>query len=260
MEKTSMVFAPLIKNKSKIIKFMRELLDSGILTMTENDKKFFMIAQGSHGLYKQQTSFKNIPIKDDRYDLYYGKDFPHKKIMDFFKEESDNLMILHGIPGSGKSNYIKNLITQSKEDVIYVPPSMIGVISDPSFVSFMLENKNNILIIEDAEQILSNERNSATNNLLGLTDGFLKDSLKLKIITTLNADISTIDKALLRKGRLHLSHNFEKLSADEANELAKFCDIDHEFDEDIALCDIFNFDKFNSPLKDNERSMGFGNF
>ena len=259
-EKMSMVFCPLLKNKDMILKFVHEFLQEEILVVPANDKKFFMIAQGPHGLYKQQTSFKNIKIKEDRYDLYYGKHFPHEKILSFFEEDSDNLMILHGIPGSGKSNYIKNLINHSKEDVIYVPPSMVGVISDPSFISFMLENKGNVIIIEDAEQILSKERNAATNNLLGLTDGFLKDSLKLKIITTLNADIKTIDEALTRKGRLHLSHHFGKLTKEEANELAKFCDIDHTFEEDTALCDIFNVDKFESPLKKSERPIGFGNF
>jgi hypothetical protein len=259
-EKFSMVFCPLLKDKEIILEFVRELLESNILVMPINDKKFFMIAQGPNGLFKQQTSFKNIPIKDDRYDLYYGKSFPHEEILKFFDEDSDNLMILYGIPGSGKSNYIKNLIHYSKEDVIYIPPSMVGVISDPSFVSFMLENRGNVLIIEDAEQILSVDRNAATNNLLGLTDGFLKDSLKLKVITTLNADIKTIDKALTRKGRLHLSHYFGKLTKDESNELADFCDIDHTFDEDTALCDIFNFEKFTSPLKKEEQSIGFGNF
>ena len=250
-------FAPILKNKEIVEKFIREFLNEDFLFLPMEEKSFYMVASGSHGLYKKKTTFKNIEIKDDRYDLYYGSAFPHEKITKFFDEDSENLMILYGIPGSGKTNYIKNLIVNCDRDVIYVPPSMVSIISDPGFVSFMLQNQGNVLIIEDAEQILSQERNSATQNILGLSDGFLKDSLKLKIICTMNADIKTIDPALLRKGRLYLSHHFDKLSVVDANKLAKYCGIDHVFDEDITLCDIFNLDAFESPLKKQERSIGF---
>ena len=76
----------------------------------------------------------------------------------------------------------------------------------------------------------------------------------------MNADIKAIDKALLRKGRLHLSHHFDKLSLEDANRLAEYCGINHTFREDIALCDIFNIEEFESPLKKQERALGFGNF
>lgn len=256
----SINFCPLIKNKNQIERFFEELLDLNILFIPDSEKNFYMIAQNQYGLYKQKTNFNNIEIKDDRYDLYYGESFPHKKILEFFKEESNNLMVFYGPPGCGKTNYIKNLIMNCEEDVIYVPPSMVNIISEPSFVSFMLQNQRNILIVEDAEQILCGDRSSATTNILNLTDGFLKDALKIKILATMNADIKNIDNALLRKGRLHLSHHFDKLSPKDANRLAEYCGINHTFSEEIALCDIFNCEEFDSPLKKQERAIGFGNF
>jgi hypothetical protein len=253
-------FSPLVKNRKMIEEFLKEFVDEEFLFLPASEKSFYMIAQTQHGLTKQKTSFKNIPIKDDDYSLYYGDDFPHEKILKFFEEESNNLMVFYGHPGCGKTNYIKNLITHCDEDVIYVPPSMVNIIAEPSFVSFMLQNQGNVLIVEDAEQILCGDRSTATTNILNLTDGFLKDSLKLKIIATMNADIRAIDDALLRKGRLHLSHHFDKLSTKEANRLSEHCGIEHTFTEEIPLCDIFNLEEFESPLKKQERALGFGNF
>lgn len=253
-------FSPLVKNQKRIEEFLKEFVDGEFLFLPASEKNFYMIAQTQHGLTKQKTSFKNIPIKDEEYSLYYGDDFPHDKILKFFEEESNNLMVFYGPPGCGKTNYIKNLITHCDEDVIYVPPSMVNIIAEPSFVSFMLQNQGNTIIVEDAEQILCGDRSTATTNLLNVTDGFLKDSLKLKIIATMNADIKAIDNALLRKGRLHLSHHFAPLSVKDANRLAKHCGIDHIFTEEMPLCDIFNLEEFESPLKKQERVLGFGNF
>lgn len=258
-EKFVIVFTPFIKNKGIIINFINALLDSDLLDIPENDKKFYMIAQSAHGLYKQQTSFNSIPIKDDRYDLYYGEKFPHEKLKNFVNDDKcDSLLLLHGDPGTGKSNFLKDLITESKRDVIYIPPSMMATISSPGFVSFMLQNKKNILIIEDAEEILSIERNSATNNLLGICDGFLKDALGLKVVCTFNCDIGKIDPALMRKGRMYFEYKFGKLSIDECNKLAEHVGLEIDVKEPMTLADLFNSGKMTSVENSfEERRIGF---
>jgi hypothetical protein len=254
-------FCPLIKNKQAIEQFFKEFVELDILFVPMAEKSFYMIAQNSHGLYKQKTKFKNIEIKDGRYDIYYGERFPHDKFLKFVKEDTENLLLLHGIPGSGKSNYIKNLIMESVNDVIYIPPSMVSLIATPGFVSFMIENKGNTLLIEDAEEILSVDRNSATNNLLGLTDGFLRDSLNLKVICTFNCDLKKIDPALLRKGRLFFEYKFGNLSVAEGQKLADYCELGINVDKEMSLAEIFNYTKEIS-VEDSfeERPIGFGNF
>jgi SpoVK/Ycf46/Vps4 family AAA+-type ATPase len=221
-----------------------------------------MISQNNNGLYKQKTTFNNIEIKDDRYDIYYGDKFPYDKFKKFMKDENtESLLLLHGDPGSGKSNLLKNLITLADEDVIYIPPSMVSVISSPGFISFMIENKKNFLIIEDAEEILSVDRNSGTNNLLGICDGFLKDALKMKIICTFNCDLKKIDQALLRKGRLYFEYKFGPLSIEEGQRLSDFCNLDIKIDKEMTLAEIFNYHKDVSVENSfEERSIGFGNF
>jgi hypothetical protein len=245
-------------------KFVNELVDN-ILEWIEDDSEkknnFYMIAQGKQGLYNEKTSFKAIPIKDNRWDLYYGEDFKYEKFSKFMKDDDTNsLLLLHGDPGGGKSNLLKNLILEANRDVIYIPPSMVGLISQPSFVTYMLSNRKSILVIEDAESVLGKNRNDGTNNILNICDGFLKDALSIKIVATFNAHIDDIDPALLRRGRLYASHEFRKLTADEANKLAKFCGIKHTFSEKMTLADIFNIGDEKSELLKEERPIGFGNF
>lgn len=258
----SISFCPLNENKDQIVLFLNELIDLDVLFIPDSEKNFYMIAQNQHGLYKQKTTFNNIEIKDGRYDIYYGSKFPFEKFKRFMKDENtESLLLLHGDPGAGKSNLLKNLILEAEEDVIYVPPSMVSVISSPGFISFMIENKKNFLIIEDAEEILSTERNSGTNNLLGICDGFLKDALKMKIICTFNCDLKKIDPALLRKGRLYFEYKFGALSKEEGQKLVDFCDLGFKVDKEMTLAEIFNHDKEISVENSfEERVIGFGNF
>lgn len=247
---------PTVENKLFIERFIKGA-NKFLLDITLDSDRFYLIAQNQQGLFIQKTKFKAIPIKDDRYDLFYGKKFPHEKIKSFISDKTDNLMLLHGDPGTGKSNYIKHIISNSKKKVIYIAPSMLGVISSPQFVTFMMTNKDSILLIEDAEEVLSVDRNSATNNLLGLTDGFLKDSLGLKVIATFNCDIGKIDPALMRKGRMFLEYKFDKLTIEECEDLAKFLNLSRPITEPMTLAEFFNEEDNHVENSFEERRIGF---
>lgn len=247
---------PTVENR-KFMESIMKKLPRFFLDISKQEDKFYMIAQNQKGLYTQKTRFKSIPIKDDRYDMFYGEKFPHEMMMKFIGEETEHLLLLHGDPGTGKSNYIKHMITNAKKKVIYIPPSMLSVISSPGFVSFMMENKDSILLIEDAEEVLSVDRNSATNNLLGLTDGFLKDALNLKIIATFNCNIGKIDPALMRKGRMYFEYKFDKLSVNECVKLSQFVGFDREINEPMTLAEFFNIDDNHADNSLEQRRIGF---
>jgi hypothetical protein len=248
---------PTMENRNYMEKFIKKI-QTFLIDTTKEDNKFYLIAQNRQGLFTQKTKFKSIPIKEDRYDLFYGEKFPHDKMKKFVEEDTENLMLLHGDPGTGKSNYIKHIITNSKKKVIYIAPSMLGVISTPEFVTFMMKNQNSILLIEDAEEVLSVDRNSATNNLLGLTDGFLKDSLGLKVIATFNCDIGKIDPALMRKGRMYLEYKFSELTENECGKLADYLNLDRTITGPMTLAEFFNSDDNHCESNSlSERRIGF---
>jgi len=244
-------------NNKDFVETLLKLLNTLLVEPIRVSTNFYMIAQNQNGLFNHQTRFKSIPIKDDRYDLFYGAEFPHEKLKKFITGETKNLMLLHGDPGTGKSNYIKHIITNSPRKVIYVPPSMLSVLATPGFVSYIMENQNSILLIEDAEEVLSIDRNSATNNLLGLTDGFLKDALNLKIICTFNCDIGQIDPALLRKGRMYFEYKFSDLSIVDGQKLSDFMELGVDVTEEMTLADLFNRDANITESSLDTKFMGF---
>lgn len=100
-------------------------------------------------------------------------------------------------------------------------------ISKPEFLAFLLTKPNSILIIEDAENIIRDrneitfDASQAVANLLNLSDGLLGDAMHMQIIATFNCDLGTIDKALLRKGRLIVHHEFGKLEVNNAKILSE---------------------------------------
>ena len=96
---------------------------------------------------------------------------------------------MHGEPGTGKTSYIKCLPQFADKTFIFIPPSFGEILVSPSFLSFMMTQKNCVLIIEDAESILRSRKggqNHAVSNILNLTDGILAEMLGIQIICSLN--------------------------------------------------------------------------
>jgi Cdc6-like AAA superfamily ATPase len=134
-----------------------------------------MVCRNQHGYYLNGINIKKPLITDLA--LHYGKNFVsiHDKIIkNLNKKEGKGIVLLHGIPGSGKTHYIRYLIHEVEEKtLIYVPPDMAKEISSPEFLPFLMQYQDSILIIEDAENIIKDRNEStapsqAVANLLNL--------------------------------------------------------------------------------------------
>ena len=124
---------------------------------------------------------------------------------------------------------------------VYVPSNLVDKITSPDFISFILDNRNCVFIIEDCENLVvtrNNTRSSAVADMLNMSDGLLADALKIKFICTFNTDEKNIDSALLRPGRCRMKYNFEKLKKDRAINVANKFGLDIP-DKDISLAELF---------------------
>ena len=183
-------------------------------------------------------------------ELNYGTEFGkiHDVIVNKLNQNNGKgIILLHGDPGTGKTSYIKHLTSLiTEKDILFIPPSMADMLSEPSIIPFLMDHKNSILIIEDAERVISDREGNGSpagvSNILNLTDGILGDCLSIQIVATFNMKREKIDQALLRKGRLIAEHKFSKLTVDETNKLLKHIKKDYEVTEGMTLADIYNID------------------
>lgn len=199
-------------------------------------------------------------------DLNYGKDFGklHKNIVDTVRGNNDNkakLVLLHGLPGTGKTTYLKYLAHELGKKVLFLPPIMAESIVNPDFIPFLMENKDCVLIIEDAEKVIGDRNNSGSSvgvsNLLNLSDGILGDILNIHIIATFNMDKEKIDSALLRKGRLIAEHKFGKLSLEDTKTLLNKLNKKTEATEGLTLAEIYNIDNQQDKSEEERPTIGF---
>lgn len=196
------------------------------------------------------TEEYDLPVEPMDLELNYGKDFlkVHNSILERLNKDNDKgIILLHGDPGTGKTSYIKYLTTLvGDKKILFIPPSMAEMLSEPSIIPFLMDHKNSILIIEDAERVIADREGNGSpagvSNILNLTDGILGDCLSIQIIATFNMKKEKIDQALLRKGRLIAEHKFENLSVEDTNKLFKHIEKDVTSEIPMSLADIYNVD------------------
>ena len=100
---------------------------------------------------------------------------------------------------------------------------MITCITNPSLISILIDNPNSIFVFLFAENIVvdrEKDGSSPVSALLNISDGLLADCLNVQIICSFNTDISKIDSALMRKGRLIAKYEFKELDVEKAQQLS----------------------------------------
>lgn len=207
--------------EKKDIKFIEDFFKKNPLKKNERELGLVVME------YKE-LSLKNMPIKniDIDFDLNYNADFKqaHKLIVDKLKTQTKGIVFLHGVPGSGKTSYLRWLIANIEKRFIYLPPDLSYILSQPDFLSFLINYPNAILIIEDGENVLldrTTNKDNAVSNILNLSDGLLSDCLNIQIIVTYNVKGNELDAALFRKGRVICDYEFGTLSEDRVVKLCK---------------------------------------
>lgn len=170
--------------------------------------------------------------------------------------------MLSGEIGSGKSYLIRHLLSQHPKEYIIVTNTIASHLANPEFISFMLDHKDSIFILEDCEQLImdrsENVFNSAISNILNMADGLMSDIFNVKFICTFNADINKIDPALLRKGRCYARYEFGKLTPDKVESFCKIHNIELPEYKEMTLGELYNQDVSDDYKIDKQkRKVGF---
>ena len=230
----------------------------------KHKKKFYMVS--STRRTEAGLEFKKFSIKKTNIDLNlnYNDDFQpiHETVSAFLNDKKKNgLVLLHGKYGTGKTSYIRHIMNVVNKRFIFLPLDMMDVISSPSFIPFIANHKDSILVLEDCENLLMPRANgnssNALVNLLNLGDGLLSDALSIKLICTFNTDLTKIDQAILSKGRLVARYEFKALEVSKAKALAENIGLEDTITQAHTLAELYNKNKENFNEESIGKKMGF---
>lgn len=264
----------IVLNKDSTDLYASSLQLENLDKFLEYIKRFVFLKQENHIGIINNTSSGNLNLQTVKIDkveldleLNYGPNFEpvHQSILKKLNDKKTGLFLLHSTPGNGKSFYIKYLSQVVKNRLfVYIPTSMTDAIVQPNLISLLLKYPNSVLIIEDAEQaIMSRDENignaSLVSNILNISDGILGSILSVALILTFNTNRTSIDPALLRKGRLQVEWEFKELPEENAKKLAiKLGKNPDKITGPTKLCDIYNMDDCNFHMEKETVKIGFG--
>jgi energy-coupling factor transporter ATP-binding protein EcfA2 len=160
------------------------------------------------------------------------------------------LTVLTGAPGTGKTTLLRSLAHWLVDSHVFyfMPAARFASVESGEIVSFWAgENRDSklrkVLILEDAESVLlrrADDNREKVATLLNLTDGMLGDALGLHVVCTLNSELTDLDPALLRPGRLVAHREFDLLTTEEAGRLAAALGLPPPTGERVSLAEFFN--------------------
>ena len=202
--------------------------------------------------------------------LHYGSGFAEwvEHYLRTLRAQHSGLSIFRGPPGTGKTSFLRYLIHKLKRThaFYYLPVSHYGMLSDPAMAQFWISENlrrtgiRKVIILEDAEPLLlerSGDNWRHLSNLLNVSDGLLGEFLRVHILCTMNADVTQIDPAVLRSGRLVASRQFGRLGADDARKLATAKGLRLPAQDDYSLAEIYHGGIVSGPAIAPARRVGF---
>ena len=225
--------------------------------ITEELNNYNIELEEGEDVYKLNTVFitqNGIEIEpiekielDESVELFYNeKTFKSvNKLTKSIKKSKKGLTILYGERGTGKTSIINYICDKMDRIVIYIPNNMLDLtINSPEFRTFLKKYPKPVIVLDDCEMIfneLYSKSNIYANNILQMVDGLLANSIELNIITIFNVeDENEIDHLLLECNSLIDVFNFDLLSQEESNELAKHLGHKKKYKNKNKLIDIIN--------------------
>lgn len=280
-----------------LVKEEADYFDQVCKEQLTNKKKapIYMLSTTQQGYTFTEIGDLSVPLIRDNYLDKIAEDFDY--IVKNIKEPNPpgKLVILSGIPGSGKTFYIKGLINEIAHDCmcVFLPSKLITELDGPSLLPVLLKHKYGgfddwdddcgvtlstdketkskpiVFIAEDCDNYLTardGADSSLISGLLNYTSGIMGDLLNIRFIASTNAKYLKVDSALKRNGRLLKGCLIDLLPPEKANSVYQRLTEGKGtfvFEEPASLADVYAKSQgidveIPEEMEFKEKKMGFG--
>jgi ATPase family associated with various cellular activities (AAA) len=181
--------------------------------------------------YPSQQSFESGPVKWEKVKENYPRQTRQAleqlaTLSRSPKSSEGKLVLLHGVPGTGKTTAIRMLLESWRswkaQPILILDPEVM--LASPKYLMRVMDSVDEegvrVIIIEDADEICSKNgpRGSSMSRLLQMLDGLVGASKPVLVLMTTNAAPNELDSALTRVGRCAAAVEFVPFTPNEAAE------------------------------------------
>jgi hypothetical protein len=261
-----MVAAKTMEQVDSRIKALKKMMRPVIAKVGTSPVKFW--GDGEHGPVCT-TRWLDVP-GFEKIDGNYSSN-TSKKLKELINSElpesGGKLILLHGVPGTGKTYAIRALINdwgdrctthyildpeRFFDKASYMNAVLLGDNDAPpravSKHGKPLEEEENgawkLIILEDAGELLAKDAKTRTGQgfarLLNITNGLIGQGLRVLILITTNEPIEAVHEAVAREGRCLANIYFGPLSADEANNWLCKKSSSIKVEGDMTIADLYS--------------------
>lgn len=243
VRETSLGICTLVNNEEDSLLLKKEL--DSIVTVLSGS--IYTLNLVNNQLSRKLLGINSYELIHENYTSYISETYQDVITELNSKDPSGRLLLLAGEPGTGKTYYLRSLMNKIDGQVIIIQPDIVAKLATPSYIE-AFQNicqlaKTTVLAIEDADVILlprGVDNLSGISALLNFTDGILGAMFDIKIICSHNTDLSNVDKAIMRPGRLLYNLQFNSLSANQANIVySKLSDVPIDYLSCRKLAEIY---------------------
>jgi DNA polymerase III delta prime subunit len=200
-----------------------KLFAEDIIDIVEDN--FDIVTAHIEWVYSPDGGSVNIPLNRDRLpvaEMYpFLKDESLESYYERYMASSANILLLIGPPGTGKTTFIRGLLSHTNSSAIVSYDS--AILEKDGFFARFIESDDNVMVLEDSDAFLMSrtEGNTMMHRFLNVGDGLVTTKGKKMIFSTNLPSIRDVDSALVRPGRCFDILTFDTLNVEQANKLAK---------------------------------------